>query len=131
MAWANSSFLAPDAETCSQSLVLYVGSTGRTNYRNVYLDEPGVPLGWGNSRISIFAEVPDFVVPVGEAAYNSSVTGHVEALPVTVDFLAAKGCDGMLFSLINELVGVGIVRKAEAGRSGVEGGETLYRRGNM
>ena len=59
------------------------------------------------------------------------MTGHVEALPVTVDFLAAKGCDGMLFSLINELVGVGIVRKAEAGRSGVEGGETLYRRGNM
>lgn len=129
MAWANGSFLAPDAHTCSQSLVLYVGSTGRTNYRNVYLDEPGVPLGWGNSRISIFAEVPDFVVPVGEAPYNSSVTGHVEALPVTVDFLAAKGCDGMLFSLINELVEAGIVRKAEAGRSGVEGGETLYRRG--
>ena len=131
MAWANSSFLAPAADTCSESLVLYVGSTGRTNYRNVYLSEPGVPLGWGNSRISIFAEVPDFVVPVGEAAYNSTITGKEEALPVTVDFLAAKGCDGMLFSLINELVEAGIVKKAEAGKSGVLGGQTLYRRGGI
>jgi hypothetical protein len=131
MAWANSTFLAPHAETCSESLVLYVGSTGQTNYRNVYRDEPGVPLGWGNSRISIFAETPDFVVPVGEAPYNSSVTGGVEALPVTVDFMAAKGCDGMLFSFINELAGVGIVKKALAGRSGVVGGETLYRRGGI
>ncbi|KAF3008587.1 hypothetical protein E8E13_007540 [Curvularia kusanoi] len=96
MSWANSSFLAPSERTCSESLVLYVGSTGRTVYRNAYLDEPGVPLGFGSSRISVFAETPDFVVPVGEAPYNSTVTGHVEYLPVTVDFMAAKGCDDIL-----------------------------------
>ncbi|KAF9700229.1 hypothetical protein EKO04_001427 [Ascochyta lentis] len=129
MSWANSTFLAPSRQTCSESLVMYVGSTGRTNYRNIYLDEPGVPLGWGNSRISIFSEAPDFVVPVGEAPYNSTITNHVEYLPVTANFMAAKGCDGMLFSLIGDLYEAGILKEALAGRSGVTGGETLYRRG--
>lgn len=128
MAWANSSFLAPSAQTCSESLIMYVGSTAHTNYRNEYLGEPGVPLGWTNSRISIFSEAPDFVVPIGEAPYDSIITGHVEYLPVTANFMAAKGCDGMLFSLISDLYEAGIVKKALAGQSGVTGGEILYRR---
>lgn len=131
MAWANRTFLAPSAQTCSESLVMYVGSTARTNYRNVYLSEPGVPLGWSNSRISIFSEAPDFVVPIGEAPYNSTITNHVEYLPVTANFMAAKGCDGMLFSLISDLYEAGIVRKALAGQSGVSGGQTLFKRGTQ
>ncbi|KAF2830830.1 glutamyl-tRNA amidotransferase [Ophiobolus disseminans] len=129
MNWANSTFLAPSTATCSQSLVLYVGSTARANPRNVYLSAPGVPFGFSSSRISVMAEVPDFVVPIGEAAYNSTITGHVEYLPVTVNFMAAKGCDGMLFSLIAELHAAGILKTALPGRSGVTGGEILLRRG--
>ncbi|KAH7093319.1 glutamyl-tRNA amidotransferase [Paraphoma chrysanthemicola] len=131
MDWANSTFLAPSASACSDSLVLYVGSTARANPRNVYLDEPGVPFGFSSSRISVMAEVPDFVVPLGEAAYNSTITGHVEFLPVTANLMAAKGCDGMLFSLIEELHAAGIVKTALPGRSGVTGGEILLRRGEM
>lgn len=44
----------------------------------------------------MFAEVPDVVVPVGQASYRSTITNHTEVLPVTVDLLAAKGCDGMV-----------------------------------
>jgi hypothetical protein len=36
---------------------------------------------------------------VGQAAYNSTVTLQVEYLPVTVDIVASKGCDGMIFAL--------------------------------
>jgi hypothetical protein len=129
MNWANSAFLAPSPSTCSESLVMYVGSTANANPRNVYLNEPGVPLGFSNSRISVMSEAPDFVVPIGQAAYNSTITGHVEYLPVTVDFMAAKGCDGMLFSLINELHANGILKTALTGRSGITGGEILLRRG--
>lgn len=121
MSWANSTFLAPSAETCSESLVMYVGSVGSTTYRNEYLEEPGVPLGFGNARISIFSEAPDFVVPLGEAPYNSTITNHVEYLPVTANLMAAKGCDGMLFSLIGDLYEAGILKKAMVGRSGVTG----------
>jgi hypothetical protein len=131
MEWANSTFLAPSPETCSESLVMYVGSTAQANPRNIYRSEPGVPFGWSNSRISVMAEVPDFVVPIGEAPYNSTITGHVEYLPVTANFMAAKGCDGMLFSLIEELHQKGIVKNALAGRSGITGGEILLRRGEL
>lgn len=128
MDWASSTFLAPSPETCSESLVMYVGSTAQANPRNVYLREPGVPFGFGNSRISVMAEVPDFVVPIGEAPYNSTITGHVEYLPVTANLMVAKGCDGMLFSLIEKLHGAGIVKTALTGRSGITGGEILLRR---
>jgi hypothetical protein len=131
MEWARSAILAPSNATCSQSLVMYVGSTARANPRNVYLPEPGVPFGFSSSRISVMAEVPDFVVPIGEAAYNSTITGHVEYLPVTANFMAAKGCDGMLFSLIAELHAAGILKTALPGRSGITGGEILLRRGEL
>lgn len=127
MNWANETFLAPSAETCSQSLVMY-GTAGRTLYRNTYLSPPGVPFGWSNSRISIMAEVPDFVVPIGEAPYNSSITGHVEYLPISANFLAAKGCDGMLFSLIEDLYEAEILKESLVGRSGLTGGDILLRR---
>lgn len=131
MTWARNTFLAPSAQTCSESLVMYVGSTARTSYRNVYLSEPGIPFGFGAPRISIMSEVPDFVVPIGEAPYTSTVTGHVENLPVTANLMAAKGCDGMLFSLIGDLYKAGILKQSLPGRSGVTGGEILLRRGML
>ncbi|KAF2654919.1 glutamyl-tRNA amidotransferase [Lophiostoma macrostomum CBS 122681] len=129
MSWFNSSVLTPSASTCSSSLLMYVGSIGSTVYRNIYLSDPVPPYGFGEWSLSGFAEAPDFVVPIGEAPYNSTVTGHVEYLPVTVDFMAAKGCDGMLFELIEDLHRVGILKTALPGRSGVSGGEILFRRG--
>jgi hypothetical protein len=129
--WANETFLAPSHDTCSESLVMYVGSTGGTTYRNTYWDEPGVPFGFGNSRISVMAENPDFVVPLGEAPYNSTITGHVEYLPVTVNLMVAKGCDGMLFSLIGDLYEAGVLKESKVGQSGVTGGEILLRRGML
>lgn len=47
---------------------------------------------------------------------------------MAVDFLAAKGCDGMLFSLIQKLVNEGIVKIPVTGRSGIDGEQILYRR---
>ncbi|CAN9468423.1 unnamed protein product [Alternaria alternata] len=129
--WTNETFLAPSPETCSESLVMYVGSTGSTTYRNTYWDEPGVPFGFSNSRISVMAEVPDYVVPLGEAPYNSTITGHVEYLPVTANLMAAKGCDGMLFSLIGELYEAGILKESMVGRSGVTGGDILLKRDGL
>jgi hypothetical protein len=129
MNWANQTFLAPSPETCSESLTMYIGSsTPRPVYRNTYWDEPGVPFGFGNSRISVMAEVPDFVVPLGEAPYNSTITGRVEYLPVTADLMVAKGCDGMLFSLIEDLYKVGILKESQPGRSVVSGGDILLKR---
>ncbi|GME52951.1 Amidase [Neofusicoccum parvum] len=129
MAWFNSSVLVPDAETCSSSLLLYIGSTeADVDYRNEYLEAPTVPYGFSTSRVSVFSEAPDMVVPIGAASYFSSITNHTEVLPVTVDFMAAKGCDGMIFSLVEDLVAEGILSVSKAGRTNVDGGDILFKR---
>ena len=87
--WWSSQIQPNDTTTCSNSLVLYSASSGGVApfYRNQYRAPPKVPFGFDTSRISPFAEVPDFVVPIGQAAYNSSITLHEEFLPVTVDIM--------------------------------------------
>ena len=135
---------------------------------------PSPPFGFGDSDISIFAEIPDFVIPsvfstpcssfefrqadmfdpqpeiVGGAEYYSNITNHTEILPVTVDILgsspvphlicpflfgsnhllaAARGCDGVIFNLVDALLVAGIVSIPQAGQTAT-GGEILVRRGN-
>lgn len=131
MDWFNSNVLLADntSASCSDKLLLYVGSNGSQVYRNDYRPPPSVPYGFSTSRISVFAEVPDFVVPIGEARYMSNISLHEEVLPVTIDFVVAKGCDGMLFRLIQGLVEAGIVKVPNTGRSLESGGMILGRRG--
>lgn len=145
--WVNSEVLIPDEETCSDSLMLYVGSQANVNYRNEYGDAPGVPLGFGVSRLSPFWGGPDFVLPrkflilsniiqvdyadvssVGSAAYMSNITRHEEYLPVTVNILAARGCDGMIYALVQDLVAAGALKPSLAGYSSDLGGEILLKR---
>ncbi|KAL4813738.1 amidase signature domain-containing protein [Aspergillus spinulosporus] len=114
-----------DEETCADSLVLYVGTAATPTYRNVYRDIPGIPLGFSASRISNMAGVPDMVVPVGQARYNSTITMREEYLPVAVDIIAPHGCDLMVFNLVNELVEKGIVKEPVTG-STMYGDETIY-----
>jgi hypothetical protein len=61
--WVASEVLVPDEATCSDSLLFYVGSQASVNYRNQYSGPPGVPTGFGISRVSPFWGGPDFVVP--------------------------------------------------------------------
>ena len=122
--WA--SVVQPNSTTtCSDSLILYTAGADPT-YRNQYNGPPEVPYGFGTSRISPFAEVPDFVIPIGEASYNSTITDHVESLPVTVDILAAKGCDRLIFGLVDDLLEAGIVNVSLTGQT-IFGGEILLR----
>lgn len=65
---------------------------------------------------------------VGSASYFSNITQHEEVLPVTVDIMAARGCDGLIFGLVQDLVDAGILEPSVAGRSLTEGGQILFRR---
>lgn len=123
--WWSANVQKNDSATCSDSLLLYTAGADPL-YRNVYRGPPQVPSGFGTSRISPFTEVPDFVIPIGSAAYNSTITLHTEFLPVTVDILAAKGCDGVIFNLVRDLQAAGIVNASLTG-STITGGEVLLR----
>ncbi|KAK0939281.1 hypothetical protein LTR29_009157 [Friedmanniomyces endolithicus] len=126
--WFASEVLVADAKTCSNSLLFYVGSEASVNYRNQYGGPPQPPFGFGISRVSPYWGGPDFVVPIGQASYNSSITLHEEFLPVTIDIMAARGCDGLIFGLVQDLVAAGILKPSVAGYSDVDGGEILFRR---
>jgi Asp-tRNA(Asn)/Glu-tRNA(Gln) amidotransferase A subunit family amidase len=127
-AWFASEILAANEETCSDGFLFYVGSQADTKYRNTYRGPPKPPTGWSNAMMSTFWGGPDFVVPIGEATYFSNITQHEEQLPVTVDIMAARGCDGLIFDLVRDLVEAGILKPSVAGRSNVGGGEVLVRR---
>nr|OQO22156.1 hypothetical protein B0A51_08359 [Rachicladosporium sp. CCFEE 5018] len=126
--WFASQVLIPDVETCSNSLLFYIGSQASTNYRNQYGPAPRPPVGFSIGRVSPFWSGPDFVLPLGEATYFSNITLHQETLPVTVDILAARGCDGMIFGLVQDLVAAGVLSATKAGKSSVSGGEVLFKR---
>jgi hypothetical protein len=64
---------------------------------------------------------------VGQAPFFSNITQHTEYLPVGVNILAAKGCDGIIAKLANDLVTVGILNATQAGQT-IYGGEILYKR---
>ena len=129
MDWFNEEILPRDSDplACSSGILLHLDSTGYKLARNDYLDPPVVPLGFSNGEISIFSEAPDSVFPLGQIPFFSPITNHTEYFPVTVDVMVAKGCDGLIARLAQDLVAAGILSVPKAG-AGLDGGEILLRR---
>ncbi|KAF7864343.1 uncharacterized protein EAF02_010311 [Botrytis sinoallii] len=115
MDWFAAEVVPSSLISCSESLFLYPGTLAETSYRNEYTSLPEVPSGWSVSRVSNFAEVPDMVFPIGQAAYNSTISLQTEYLPVAIDIIARKGCDGMIFELAERLLEEGILVVPKAG----------------
>ncbi|KAH9944758.1 amidase signature enzyme [Amylocystis lapponica] len=114
MNWFAEQVVPADPDTCSESIFLYPQSSGGTNYRNNYI-ACAAQLGFSAGRIAVMAETPDMVVPIGEQPYNSTITGMVEYLPVTMSFVARKDCDLMLFDLFAALQDAGIIGPVKTG----------------
>ncbi|KAF5632027.1 glutamyl-tRNA(Gln) amidotransferase [Fusarium sp. NRRL 52700] len=127
MDWFNQNVLPKDKDSqrCSSSILLYTQGPGVFSRRDVYLDPPGVPFGWSLSRISIFSEAPDSVYPIGEVSQFSDITGRNESLPVTVDIMVARGCDGLVPRLAQDLVGAGLLKIPKTGGN-MLGGDILF-----
>ncbi len=54
----------------------------------------------------------------------SNITNHVEYLPVSVDVVAARGCDGLVARLAVDLVREGLLVQPKTGAR-IGGGEIL------
>ncbi|TPX07409.1 uncharacterized protein E0L32_002121 [Thyridium curvatum] len=129
MNWFNDKVLPPvdDPAQCSSGIMLYPASNGGQNPRNQYINAPRPPFGWSSGRISVMSECPDFVFPLGQVASRSAITAHNEYFPVGVDILAAKGCDGMLVKLAQDLVAAEIIAVPKVGGT-ILGGDILMKR---
>lgn len=73
------------------------------------------PMGFSDGRIAVLAGAPDLVVPVGEIPYNSTISLKTEYMPVTMSFVAARGCDLMLVNLIEDMEQAGILKPVSTG----------------
>lgn len=124
--WFNTEVLPTRAESCSESLFLYVFTKAAPLYRNLAGDHfNGALMGLNTGFISPLVGNPDFSIPLGQVPYNSSVTLHEEFFPVSIRMMAAPGCDLMLLDLINDLVDAGIVPNVTVGNS-LETGGAIY-----
>ncbi|KAG5762281.1 hypothetical protein H9Q72_009621 [Fusarium xylarioides] len=119
MDWFNHNVLPKDKDSqrCSSNILLYTQGPGIFSRRDVYLDPPGVLFGWSLRRISIFSEAPDSVYPIGEVSSFSDITHRNESLPVSVNIMVARGCDGLVPRLAQDLVGLGLLKIPKTGGS--------------
>ncbi|GAA5952901.1 hypothetical protein JCM10213_007606 [Rhodosporidiobolus nylandii] len=109
-------YLTPNSSTtCSETLFVYPQAYGETNYRNVFPDFPSPAFGYTPVYQAIYADEPEITIPIGQVPYNSTVSGHKEFLPVTVNIHAARGCDYMLYDLAEHLTSAGLISTVKTG----------------
>ncbi|CAJ0551573.1 Ff.00g115030.m01.CDS01 [Fusarium sp. VM40] len=110
--------------SCSESILLYdIGTGGLPSFREKDLnDSPGAasPVDPRGSKAvstisSYFGDV-DITVPIGQVTYQSNVTFQAEVMPVTVNMVAKRGCDFVLFNLIDKLVSKGVLSAVDTGK---------------
>ncbi|OIW31913.1 amidase signature enzyme [Coniochaeta ligniaria NRRL 30616] len=124
-----STVLRPNAETCSEGImVLDMGTGGLPSYREQALNAlPGatalsvtIPAGGPNMPSNYLASTagcPEVGIPVGQVSYRSEISLQEEMIPVSVDLVAAPGCDGMLLELTRRLAELGVAKTVRTGRT--------------
>ncbi|KAK1923360.1 amidase signature enzyme [Papiliotrema laurentii] len=105
--------LVSDEQTCSSAIYVEPITLGNTNYRDIYKTGTSVPFGFGYQ--AQFSGVPQLVVPIGQVAYESTITNHTEYLPIAITMFAANGCDYVLWDLAAALEKAGVTQPVAAG----------------
>ncbi|KAK2056290.1 amidase [Colletotrichum caudatum] len=123
-AWHEKVLFSTD-ESCSESILIYdIGTGGLPSFRERDLNDmpgaalPADPIGLRAASMvaSYFGDV-DYTVPLGQVSYLSNVTYQEETMPVTVNIVAKRGCDFVLFNMINELAHRGVLKTVLTGQT--------------
>ncbi|KAH8811234.1 amidase family protein [Xylogone sp. PMI_703] len=110
---------------CSESIIIYdIGTGGKPSFREkelndspdaAYLVVPGTPTAGGNI-CSIFG-CADFTLPIGQVPYFSNITFVEEMVPVTVNLVVKRGCDHVLYDLVEKLADHGVLKSVKTGKT--------------
>jgi hypothetical protein len=127
VSWYETNLQYSTPDRCSESVMLYdIGTGGLPSYREQNLNN--------NPNASFLAVLPkgaaitganicplygcaDFTVPIGQVPYYSEVTFHTEMVPVTINMVVKRGCDFVLFNMIEKLADAGVVKSVKTGRT--------------
>ncbi|KAK4938114.1 hypothetical protein LTR10_021354 [Elasticomyces elasticus] len=111
------------ADTCSESIILSDISTGglpayREEKLNLspnasFLAPPGIAGTSGD--FCPFFGCMDVTVPIGQVSYWSKKTLREETMPVTIGLIVKRGCDLMLYDLIEKLADADILKTVNTG----------------
>lgn len=123
----------PHSKTCADSIFIYDAATGgKPSFRHEELNDfegatqfvlTSPPKGSTEGPkaeqffhyIASMAGLPEVTIPLGQVQYKSPVTGKWEYMPVAVQVVTRRGCDGILYELVRKLGDKGIVKAVKAG----------------
>ncbi|KAK0724641.1 hypothetical protein B0H67DRAFT_641154 [Lasiosphaeris hirsuta] len=71
--------------------------------------------GWYGGVYTNYAGTPEIVVPIGQVQYWSAYAQRLEWQLVTVALGVAKGCDLLLFELVDRLAAAGLLKETLPG----------------
>jgi Asp-tRNA(Asn)/Glu-tRNA(Gln) amidotransferase A subunit family amidase len=107
-------------DTCSESIIAYTYYTDVPANRQdlVPFDFTGgdVTGGFWNTLPQSYGGAPEIIVPFGQVQYFSNFTRRAEYRPITASFSAARGCDAVLFKMVDGLAEAGILGEVQTGR---------------
>ncbi|KAK5742080.1 hypothetical protein LTR17_003588 [Elasticomyces elasticus] len=125
--WYETSLQYSTPESCSESVMLYdIGTGGLPSYREEDLNNspnasflavkpPGAAIT--GAGICPLYGCADFTIPIGQVPYYSEITFHEEMVPVTINMVVKRGCDFVLFDMIERLADAGVLKGVKTGRT--------------
>lgn len=127
MEWYETHLQYSTPQSCSESVMLYdIGTGGLPSYREEDLNNSPnasflavLPTGavvTGASICPIYG-CADFTIPIGQVPYYSEVTYRTEMVPVTINMVVKRGCDFVLYNMIENLADAGALKTVKTGRT--------------
>ncbi|KFA71403.1 hypothetical protein S40288_04317 [Stachybotrys chartarum IBT 40288] len=113
--WFNEAVLPTSNETCSEYLFVHSYHIPPDTVKT----DPGEAryvTGWYDGLYVNYAGTPEIVVPIGQVEYESEYTKRTEWQTVTVALGVAKGCDLVLFDIVDKLVEAGLLKEVLPGK---------------
>ncbi|KAF7177902.1 hypothetical protein CNMCM7691_006378 [Aspergillus felis] len=125
--WFQDEVLYQTSDSCSEAVIICDGGTGglpsfreqdlnnspNASFMNVFPEHADVSC----SGICTLFGCVDFTIPLGQVDYYSPVTMVTEQWPVTINIIARRGCDFMLFNMMKKLAEEGVLRSVKTGRT--------------
>ena len=125
--WFEENLLYSTRDSCSEGLFLYdIGTGGFPSYRELNLNGPPnttflavTPPGAAITGAGIcpLYGCADFTIPIGQVPYWSNVTFYEEMVPVTINMVVKRGCDFVLYNMIERLADEGVLATVKTGRT--------------
>ncbi|KFA53329.1 hypothetical protein S40293_06659 [Stachybotrys chartarum IBT 40293] len=126
VSWFEREMLYETEESCSESMYICdIGTGGLPSFREEDLNQ-GVNASFlavrpPNAAITCANICPtfacaDFTIPLGQVEYQSPVTFFPEQYPVTINLIVRRGCDFMLYNMVEKMAEAGILQTVKTGR---------------